>query len=129
MFDLLKILKSKPNFREQTGATIEQIEQAEKALELIFAEEYREYLSAFGVAAAYGHELTGICPYPRLNVVDVTVSERIRNLIVPMNYYVVEQTHIDGIVVWQSSNGEVYQTAPDMQFVKLCNSLCEYLDL
>jgi len=129
MFDIINKLQSKPNFRGQTGAPIELVEQAEKILELKFADEYREYLFAFGIASAHGHELTGICPYPRLNVIDVTIYERKRIPNVSLGFYVVEQANIDGIVVWQSNTGEVFQTAPNMQTMKLCNSLCDYLDL
>jgi len=129
MPNIIKKIQSKNINYILYGANEEQIEQAEQELNLKFSNEYREYLTEFGVASVDIHELTGICPYPRLNVVDVTISERTCNPIVPMNYYVIEQAHIDRIVVWQSSNGEVYQTAPNMQCVKLCNSLCDYLDL
>ena len=129
MSDIVKKLRAEPNFCAMSGASREQIEQAEKALSLRFADEYREYLAAFGVASVYGHELTGICASPRINVVDVTISERMSNHTVPTNWYVVEQTHIDGIVVWQSSTGEVCQTTPNAPPEKLCNSLCEYLEI
>ena len=129
MPDIVKILKSKHINYILSGATKEQIEQAEKALDLRFTNEYRDYLITFGVISFGGHEFTGFCASSRLNVVDVTISERINNPTVPMNYYVVEQANIDGIVVWQSHIGEVYQTAPNMQPFKLCNSLCEYIDL
>lgn len=129
MSDIVKMLRSKPNFRAMSGASQEQIEQAEKTLTLRFAAEYREYLSEFGVASACGHELTGICASPRLNVVDVTISERVSNQKIPSNWYVVEQANIDGIIIWQSGTGEVYQTTPNAPPVFLCKSLFEYLEL
>jgi hypothetical protein len=129
MWNIVKILQSKNINYTLSGASREQIEQAEEALKLGFADEYRDYLAKFGVVSFGGHEFTGICTSSRLNVVDVTISERINNPTVPMDFYVVEQANIDGIVVWQSSTGEIYQTMPNMQPIKLCNSLCEYIDL
>ena len=129
MCDFVKALKNKPDFYMLSGATTEQIDQAEKALDVKFAKEYREYLSAFGVASVFGHEFTGICQSSRLNVVDVTISERQRNPSVPLEFYVVEQANMDNIVVWQSNTGAVYQSAKKTSPVELCNSLYEYLDL
>ena len=37
--------------------------------------------------------------------------------------------NIDGIVIWQSSAGEVFQTQPGAEPVKLAASICEYLNL
>ena len=129
MFDIIKKLRTEPELCAMSGASGEQIEQAERALSLRFAVEYREYLSEFGVASACGHELTGICASPRLNVVDVTISERLSNQTIPSDWYVVEQANIDGIIVWQSGIGEVYQTTPNASPVFLCKSLFEYLEL
>jgi hypothetical protein len=129
MTNFVKALETKTDLYKLSSATVEQISNAEKSLNVKFAEEYKEYLAMFGAASASTHEFTGICQSSRLSVVDVTISERQRNSSVPLDLYVVEQTNFDRIVVWQSSTGEVYQTAPNMQSVKLCNSLCEYLDL
>ena len=129
MSNFVKALESKTDLYKLSSATVEQINDAEKSLNIIFADEYKEYLAVFGAASANAHEFTGICQSSRLNVVDVTISERQRNPSVPLELYVVEQANLDRIVVWQSSAGEVYQTAPNMQIVKLCKSLCEYLDL
>ena len=84
--------------------------------------------AAFGVASFAGHELTGACKSKRLSVVDVTIEER-GNITVPANWYVLEQANIDSIVVWQDSNGTVYQTAPNTIAKKLCGSLAEYIQI
>lgn len=129
MSDIIKMLPEMLDFFSSSGASAEQIDEAEKKLELRFSDEYREYLLKFGFASADGHELTGICTSPRLNVVDVTITERVRNPNLEKKYYVIEQVNIDRIVIWQSNTGEIYQTTPNTQPLKLCNSLCEYLDL
>ena len=43
------------------------------------------------------------------------------------NLYVIELLNIDGIVIWQSSDGEVYQTYPNSNPEKIANSLSEYI--
>lgn len=76
----------------------------------------------------YGHELTGICKAARLNVVDVTQDERQYNS-VPVDWYVIEQTNIDGIVIWQTASGTIYETCPGSEADKICDSLEEYISL
>ncbi len=111
------------------GASEEQVKSAEIKLGLGFSDEYRSYLLAFGVASANGHEFTGICGSPRLNVVDVTLEERRYNPNVPPDLYVVEEANIDGIVLWQSQAGKIYQTRPNQPPVPLCDSLSELLEM
>ena len=129
MSDIIMKLRVMPDFHSVTAASPDSIKQAEEELSLKFAAEYREYLLNFGVASADGHEFTGICPFPRLDVVANTISERENNPKVPQNLYVIEKTNIDSIVIWQSDAGTVYQSAPRKPPVKLCNSLCEYIGL
>ena len=123
------VLKSKPDFFSITGASANQVSQAETVLNLHFSPEYREYLSAYGVASADGHEFTGICASPRLNVVNVTQEERAAVPDIPADWYVVEQAHIDGIVIWQSATGEIYQSQPGAKPFRLCASLAAYINL
>ena len=73
-----------------------------------------------------GHEPTGVCKPRRLNVVTVTEDER-QNTTVPESWYVLEQSNIDSIVIWQDSNSTVYQTSPNRNPKILCASLTEYL--
>ena len=121
-------IESMPNFRMIGGTTIDKITAAENLLRVKFAIDYRAYLEKFGAASFFGHEMTGICDSKRLNVVDVTKEEREYNPDVPNNLYVVEQANIDGIVIWQSAKGEVYQSIPGHQIIKIADSLVEYID-
>jgi hypothetical protein len=127
MSEFVKQLRLKPDFHAMSGADSEQVKKAEQALGLRFSADYREYLSAFGVASFDGHELTGICDFPRLNVVDVTIEQRAFGTDIPADLYVIEQANIDGIVIWQSGTGEVYQSMPNMPPAKWHDSLREYL--
>lgn len=125
---VVKLLQTKESLYVFDAAAEEDILSAEKALALRFAADYREYVSAFGAASYYGHELTGICKAARLNVVDVTQDERQYNS-VPVDWYVIEQTNIDGIVIWQTASGTIYETCPGSEADKICDSLEEYISL
>lgn len=129
MTDIKNKLRVLPAFCSLTGVSMEQIADAENALALHFADDYREYLCAFGIASAGGHEFTGICNSKRLNVVDVTLTGRKITFNIPHDWYVLEESNIDGIVIWQNSIGEVFQTQPGREAIKVANSICDYLGL
>lgn len=128
MGDFVEKLAKMPSFRKRKAASKEQIQNAEDSLALKFSKEYKEYLSEYGVASIYGHEFTGICNSERLDVVVVTQEEQKKNQRIPNDLYVVEQANIDGIVIWQSRAGDVYQSQSNMNPVKICNSLYEYIE-
>lgn len=121
-------LLNKEGFLSIGGADDTLIEQAENDLKLKFADDYRTYLSNFGVASFDGHELTGICEINRLNVVSVTRLEKQFSTFVPCGFYVIEETNIDGIVIWQDANGNIYQSGPYANWKKIANSLAEYCE-
>ena len=106
-----------------------EIKKAEKMLKVVFAREYVEYVHEYGFVTYHGHELTGLCQSKRLNVVNVTIEERENNPDVPHNLYVIEQTHIDDIVIWQDESGMIFQTARQGKPRKIEKSLKEYLQL
>ncbi len=128
MKDIVELLKSKELLNEVKCISEDAICEAEDSLSLHFSEEYKKYVSELGFAVYDDHELTGICKAKRLNVVDVTKTEREITPDVPDDWYVIEQLNIEGIVIWQSSTGEIYQTAPNTKPKKICNSLSEYIE-
>lgn len=127
MDDIVALMKNMPDFYAMNGAADEEIKYAEEMLGVQFAEDYRQYVSALGVASFGGHELTGVCRSKRLNVVGVTQEERSQYEDIPINWYVIEQANIDGIVIWQAPSGEIYQTGSGTSGHKLCDSLSEYI--
>lgn len=128
MGNFVEKLAKMPSFRKRKAASKEQIQNAEDSLALNFSKEYKEYLSEYGAASIFGHEFTGICNVERLDVVVVTQEELQNNQKVPNDLYVVEQVNIDGIVIWQSRTGAVYQSQPNKKPVKICNSLYQYIE-
>ena len=84
MNDIATKMQRKENFCALNGASDKNIQNAEITLGLQFAQDYREYVAAFGAASFAGHELTGVCGSKRLNVVPVTLEER-SNTTVPLD--------------------------------------------
>lgn len=123
---ILDVLRNAPDFIGGKGCGNVAIFDAEQALGIRFAPDYRAYLQKIGLACFDGHELTGICKAFRLNVVDVTLDER-KQCPDAAGWYVVEQANVDGIVIWQAPSGEIYQTMPGVSARKICNSLTEYV--
>ena len=120
-------LKQYPDLVFSGGVDFDLIESAEKSLSLKFADEYKEYLFTFGTATCSGYEFTGIVHDQRINVVDVTTRLKPRATI-PPNLYVVEEVHVDGLVIWQNEIGEVFQTLPSSEPLKIADSLADYID-
>lgn len=126
MSDIVKIIKSMPDYKGSDGRTDKEIIAAEKELGVSFAEEYRKYLKEIGLACFDGRELTGLTETKRLNVVLVTKEQK-AYLDIAEPWYVVEEANIDGIVIWQDSEGTIYQTAPNAETLIMAKSLSEYL--
>ncbi len=110
------------------GVSQGEIERAEKELNLTFAKDYKEYLTGFGCISFGCHEMTGLTETERLNVVAVTKENRQYCGGVPEEFYVIEETDMDGIVIWQNSKGEIYGTSPNSRPLYLYASLEEYIE-
>lgn len=108
------------------GVPATMITEAEEKLGLHFSVEYRQYLLSFGVAAVNGHELTGLGSSSRVNVIDVTSSQRIR-CNVDDSFYVIEESNIDKAVYWQNKSGKIYLTVGDSSPKQVADSLTEFV--
>ncbi len=125
--NIVELLGKLENFGFLGPIDNEKINEAEKKLGLVFAEDYKQYISTYGIASFGSHELTGICSSKRLNVVSVTNKYKAEKNIFD-NLYVIEDIGIDGIVIWQSSTGEIFQSEYDFELKKIFNSLAEYVE-
>ena len=128
MENIIEVLRTCDDFSAGKGASTEQIDAASKALGLDFAEDYMSYLQEFGLAFVNGHELTGIGIIPRNDVVSVTLEKRKLPHVnpVPEDWYVIEDTNIDNIIIWQSTKGSIYMESPGA-IKQICNSMAEYI--
>lgn len=127
--NIISILREQTGFVSLDGVDFQIIQDAEQTLGLRFSQEYREYVKEFGVASFQGHELTGICGIPYLNVVDVTIMDKELMPGIEPSWYVIEEAHIDGIVIWQKSSGEIYKTIHGGPPMLMCKSLSDYIKL
>ena len=127
MSKLIDILQRKDELIVGKPAEDGEVDKVGKMLGVKFSDEYRSILKTFGFVCVDGHEMTGIAKAKRINVYDVTMKERANTDCDLSGLYVVEQTHIDGIVIWQSASGEVYQTVAGTRLKKVADSIAEYL--
>ncbi len=127
MRNIIKTIETLDNLCHLQPAAEEALLCAEKELGLEFSEEYKEYLLKYGVASAKGVELTGLCCSKRLNVVDVTLSERKLNSAIPSDMYVVENTYIDGIIILQNKTGNIFEVSPNNKPKEIFASLSDYI--
>ena len=127
MTDIIKVINSKDGVIHGKETNENEIKQAELKLGLRFADDYSNYIKQFGCMVIGSREITGISSQANYNVVSITKAQRNYNKNLPENSYVIEQLNIDGIIIWQSSNGEVFQTSPNTAPMKIADSLVEYI--
>lgn len=127
MTKIVELIKSLPNMFPLKPATDIQINDAQLQLRVAFADEYKEYLRAFGAILADGIEFSGIAKSEHRNVVNMTQKEWELNPNVPHNMYVIENTCVDGIIIWQDNKGEIYQTIPNHEPKKIADSLQNFI--
>ncbi len=121
-----EILNSKEDFVHGLGASLEQIQDAERVLNLKFSKDYYDYLTKYGQVTYEGHELTGIGFVERQNVVSCTLKSRKKDI--PNHYYVLEETGIDSITIYQDADGLIYQANASNEFKLIAKSLIEYIE-
>ena len=82
----------------------------------------------YGAISSREIEMTGISTSKRLNVADVTLVERESNYNIPDDMYVVENIGIDGAMMLQSKDGEVFIIQPGTKPQKKYSSLSEFIN-
>lgn len=117
-----------PNLYVGTGCTLQQLIDAQKELGVGFPKEFVDYVLNYGDISFYSTELTGLNLIGESNVVTATQLEREVNKSFPVDYFVIENLGMDGLIAASNQKGEVYAVQGEY-ITKLCNSLSEYLDL
>ena len=126
--DIITIIQTQQNLIVGKPGDVAEIANAEKTLNVAFSKDYKEYLLTFGFAMFEGHELTGLCDGKRLDVIKITNFEKNFAKNISQDWYVVEQTNIDGIVIWQDKDGIVYQVNANGSIDNTYPSLTEYIE-
>lgn len=127
MSQIVGVIQSLQSYRRAAKSTKADIVDAEISLRLSFSDEYKEYLEAFGAVSAFGIELTGLISVEYRNVVSVTKEEWMLNPKIPHTMYVIENTCVDGIIIWQDTNGLIYQSSPASEPRQIALSLADYI--
>lgn len=111
-----------------TGCSVDQINDAQKLLNLKFPEDYTDYVKEYGAISFYRTEWSGLNVTGYLNVVDSTLQERQLNPDFPDDCFVIENLGIDGKIVVENEVAQIYLIHYDEK-VFLCDGLAEYLDI
>ena len=127
MTKIIQVINSLSDLLPLKPATAIQITDAEHQLRVSFASEYKEYLASFGAIMAEGIELSGIAKSEYRNVVALTKKEWELNPQIPHTMYVVENTCVDGIIIWQDTNGTIYQSTLNEEPKQIAVSLSDYI--
>ncbi len=126
MRSLKSIINNVDDFECTGGVSLDEIADAEKKLNLKFADDYKEYLCKYGTGFFDNFEITGLNISKRLNVVDVTLREKeLKEL--PKDMYVIENLGIEGIFIYQKSNGEIFEVNAQGEAKKIFNNFSDYL--
>lgn len=128
MEGIVEKLKGISDLSAIEGCTVEQIREAQDALDIIFPDEYIDYVKEFGCIDFGATEWTGLNIKGRLNTVDATKQEMSVNADFPKGYFILENLGIDAKRVIVNEKGEVYILQYDKKNY-LCKSISEYLDM
>lgn len=126
MSNLENTINSIPKLYKSKGCKDEQIIEAQKELNVKFAEEYVTYLKTYGAISFYGTEITGLNVDEYINVINVTLQEREADKEFPLGCIVIENTGFEGLLILQSEDGSIYDWNKGKR-EKIFNSLNEYI--
>lgn len=127
MSNIVEKMKKIPDLSAIKGCSVKQIKDAQNALNIIFPDEYIEYVKAFGCIDFGSTEWTGLNIKGRLNTVDATRQEMSVNPDFPKGFFVLENLGIDAKMAIVNQKGEVYILQYDKK-TYLCDSISVYLD-
>lgn len=128
MADIIAKISKIEKLYHADGCSLKQLGEAQKALNIVFPEEFFDYVREFGAISFYGTEWTGLNVSGYLNVVDATKQERELNPSFPKDCFVLENQAIDGLITVADAHGHVYTVQYDKKKF-LCDSLSDYLDI
>lgn len=109
------------------GCSFKQIKEAQLELGITFPDEYIDIIKKYGTISFYGTEWTGLNIEGYLNVVSATKQEREMNSAFPLDYFVLENQGIDGLIVICNEKGEIFSIQYS-KIEKIHDSISSYLD-
>lgn len=129
MPDIILTIKKLPSMKSYAPPTSDEaIKNAEEKLSLKFAEDYKVYVSFFGAVWSDIITVSGIIDDEDFGVVNLTNKLRPFYPQIPLNFYVIEDVGIDGLVIWQDETGSIYQSIPNNEPMRIYSNLSDYLE-
>ena len=127
--DIIDALNKQRDISFEAPATPQEINDAQKRLNLKFSDDYIQFLLKYGSFSSDDIELAGISvdEYSDVVYLTETIKGYEYNEYIPSNWYVIEDVGIDGLVAWQDEKGRVYLTLPGQAPQKYADSLVEYI--
>ena len=96
-------------------------------MNLVFPEEYKQYLLNFGAVRFNGVEICGLNLKGYLNVVEATEREKSINPLFPPKMFVIEDLGIDAKLIISDEKGYIYLLQSDTKRL-LCTSFSDYIE-
>ena len=127
MSKIVEKLKKIKGLNAIKGCSAEQVKNAQDELDIIFPNEYVDYVKAFGCIDFGSTEWTGLNIAGRLNTVDATKREMKVNPNFPKGCFVLENLGIDAKLIIVDERGQVYLLQYDKK-TYYCESISAYLD-
>jgi len=128
MKEIVEKINAIPELYHGTGCTTSQIREAQNKLDLIFPQEFVDYVKKYGSISFFGTEWTGLNVIGYLNVVEATQNQFKNNPYFPKHFFVIENLEIDDIVVAVNEDGQVFEIQNSIR-TKICENLLEYLEV
>lgn len=127
MSKIVEKMKKIKGLNAVKGCSTEQVNEAQDALDIIFPNEFVDYVKAFGCIDFGATEWTGLNIKGRLNTVDATKKEMSVNPNFPKGCFVLENLGIDAKLIIVDQMGKVYLLQRDKK-TDYCESISAYLD-
>lgn len=127
MSKIIELFSSIKKIKSIGGCSTEQIEEAQNELNLVFPEEYKQYLLNFGAVRFNGVEICGLNLKGYLNVVEATEREKSINPLFPKKMFVIEDLGIDAKLIISDEKGYIYLLQRDTKRL-LCTSFSDYIE-
>ena len=132
MNNIIKTIESFKRKRFTGSISTDLIHNAENELGLKLSKEYKDILQKYGSLCIKGEEFLGI-DNDNYDIVKATKDVRINDSNFPLDAYVIENTAIEGILIFegililQKDTCELFTYQPNGQLQPLSDTLEEYL--
>ena len=127
MSDLVSYINAAQDKIVAKGASKRDIDLAQSSLNLKFSKDYRELVRTFGCVLINGLTIFGVVDNPAYNVVKNTLEEKERYHDLPDGYYVLSSLGIEGILILQNKEGQVFEFSFGKELRLIYNSLFEFI--